>query len=106
MRHSAWSGGCWLKVLKKPLSWGVLAKLSLFLEASGREDRLWAAGMATVCPGSLNLHRPGTQSGGTGVPTLMHMPFTFDMRVQYMHTLQQVYAQMFLCMSAPARWML
>lgn len=38
MRRSAQPGDCWLKVLKKPLSWGVLAKLSLFLEASGREE--------------------------------------------------------------------
>lgn len=40
MRRSAKPGDCWLKVLKKPLSWGLLAKLSLFLEASGREGWL------------------------------------------------------------------
>lgn len=66
--------------LKKTAYWGVLDKLSLFLEASGREDRLWG-GLAwllfglglMVCP------RSGPQSPGACmacVPTLQHMPFT------------------------------
>lgn len=75
MRRSAQPCSSWLKVLKKPLSWGVLAKLSLFLEANGREGDWGKPGLATVCPGSLNVTQArnanhGAHMGHVCVPTL------------------------------------